>query len=95
MDIQLPNILPLTNIAQLLSILVNLAYFVAGLAFFINLIIGGIQWISSGGDPKSLQSARGRITSAFIGLIIVVAAYAITLIAGQVFGIDIFNFKFK
>lgn len=95
MDIQIPNILPFKNIGSLLTVLVQLVFFVAGLAFFFNLILGGIQWINAGGDQKAMASARGRITSAVIGLIIVVAAYAITIIIGQVFGINIFNYKFK
>ncbi len=95
MDIKIPNILPFNNIGELLTVLVSLAFFVTGLAFFMNLILGGIQWINAGGDQKAMASARGRITSAVIGLIIVVAAYAITRIMGQVFGINIFGFKFK
>lgn len=95
LDIKIPNILSFGNIGELLTVLVNLAFFVTGLAFFVNLLIGGIQWINSGGDPKAMTAARGRITAAVIGLIIVVAAYAITAIAGSVFGINIFGFKFR
>lgn len=92
---QIPNFFGFTNIGQILKSLVNLAFFVAGLAFFANLLIGGIQWINAGGDQKAMQSARGRITNSVIGLIIVVAAYAITLIFAKIFGLNIFGFKFS
>ena len=82
----LPN---LDNLGDIFNILLSLAFFVAGVAMFFNLVIGGIQWISSGGDPKALDSARRRLTNAVVGLIIVVAAYAIALILQQVFGIRI------
>ena len=86
----LKNPLPsLDNLGDIFNILLSLAFFVAGVAMFFNLVIGGIQWISSGGDPKALDSARRRLTNAVVGLIIVVAAYAIALILQQVFGIRI------
>lgn len=37
-----------------------------------------------------MESARGRITNAVIGLVIVVAAFAITLIFTTVLGVNIF-----
>ena len=96
LDLKIPNILPFTNLGQLLQTLLTLAFFVTGVALFFNIIIGGIQWINAGGDPKALTAARTRITNAFIGLIIVVAAYSIGLILEQVFGISIVNgFRFQ
>lgn len=92
----IPNLLGFKNLGELIKVLLQLAYFVAGLALFFNLVIGGIQWINAGGDEKAMSSARRRITNAVIGLIIVVAAAAITAIISQVFGISILEgFKFK
>lgn len=84
------------NLGQILNVLLQLIFFVAGVAMFFSLIFGGIQWITAGGDPKAMDSARRRITNSVIGLVIVVAAYAIALILEQVFGIKIvtgFNFS--
>lgn len=89
MIFQIPNLIPFGNLGELFSVLLALVFFVAGLAFFINLLIGGLQWLSSGGDPKALQSARGRLMNAFVGLIIVVAAFAVALIIEVVLGINI------
>src|SRR3989344_3080598 len=86
---KIPNLPPFTNLGQIFNAILALAFFVAGLAFFITLLIGGIQWITAGGDPKALDSARRRITNALVGLIIVVVAYAIALILEQVLGIRI------
>ncbi len=94
---KIPNPIPeLDNLGDVLNILLGFILFIAGLLMFFNLVIGGIQWITSGGDAKALDSARGRITNSIIGLIIVVAAFAIALILEQVFGINIvsgFNFS--
>jgi hypothetical protein len=90
------NPLGFTNLGQIFSNVLSIIFFLAGLLFFVMLLMGGLQWISAGGDSKALDSARSRITNAFIGLIIVAAAYALAAIVQQVFGINIvsgFNFN--
>lgn len=91
---QIANVTGFDDLGSFLRVLLTLAFFVAGLAMFFNVVIGGIQWINAGGDPKALTSARGRITNSIIGLVIVVAAFSITLIIGSVFGLSIFKFVF-
>src|SRR3972149_8733963 len=85
---------PFENLGPLLSNTLAVIFFFAGLLAFFFIITGGIQWITAGGDAKAAQAARDRITAAVVGLLVVVAAFAITLILGQVFGIDLINFKF-
>ena len=85
---------PFCDLGKLLSNILALLFFFSALLAFLFIIIGGIQWITAGGDKVAAQSARDRITAAVIGLIIVVAAFAITLILGRVLGIDLFNYQF-
>jgi hypothetical protein len=75
----------------LLSGLVKLVLVVAALVFFFVLVIGGIQWILSGGDKAGAETARKRITAALVGLAIVFVAWAIGSLINVLFGIDIFN----
>ena len=70
--------------------LLTLAFIVGALIFFFMFISGAIQWISSGGDKQSLEGARGKITSAIVGLILLFAAYAIIRFLGSFLGVDIF-----
>ena len=81
--------IPFTDLGILIRNILAVLFFAAGLAAFVFLIIGGIQYITAGGDPKAAASARDRITGAIVGLIIVVAAFAIVLILERVFGIRI------
>jgi len=83
------TVTPFADLGDLIGSLVQVALIAAGLLVFIFLIIGGIQYINSGGDKALAEKARDRITYAFIGLVIVVAAYAIALIIQRVFGIQI------
>ena len=82
---------PFTDLGALLSNALIVIFFFSAVLSFIFIVIGGLQWITAGGDKMSAQSARDRITAAVVGLIIVVAAFGITLILTQVFGIPIFS----
>ncbi len=68
------------------------ALFIAGfLLTFFYLILGGISWITAGGDKQKLQEAREKITNALIGLIIVGAAFALSSLVARFFGLDLEN----
>ncbi len=79
------------NIGQIVQGLITLALIVAAVVFFFMLVIGGIRWILSGGDKAQTESARGQITAALIGLVIVFAAWAIASVLGTFFGFDVFT----
>jgi hypothetical protein len=68
---------------------ISLVLIVVSLIFFFILVIGGLKWITSGGDEKKVAAARAQITNALIGLVIVFAAWAIMKLIGTVFGVDI------
>ena len=74
---------------NLLPRLVTLGFIAGVLIFFFMLVMGAIQWISSGGDKQGLEAARGRITNALVGLIILFAAFAIVKLIESFFGISI------
>ncbi len=76
----------------LISTAITLILVLAGIIFFFMLVIGGVQWITSGGDKAKTEGARNQITAALIGLVIVFAAWAIASILGTFFGVEIFNF---
>jgi hypothetical protein len=76
---------------SLISGAVSLVLIVVSLVFFFILVIGGLRWITSGGDEKKVGEARSQITNALIGLAIVFAAWAIMKLIDTVFGINIFG----
>ena len=49
----------------------------AGLAVFIMLLTGGLKYLTSGGDPKAQEQAKGTLTFAVLGLVLIIAAYLI------------------
>ena len=79
----------LTTLARIVSSIIGVFTVAAGIWFLFNFTIGGIQYISAGGDKNTLQGAQQRIQNAFIGLIIVVSGWTILALAGQFIGYDI------
>lgn len=77
---------PLQSITSGISAIIGFLTIVAAIWFLIQFLIGGIAWITSGGDKNKLTEARERLTNAFIGLLVVVAGWAILALAGQFFG---------
>lgn len=79
------------TVPQIISTLIKLTLVVAAVVFFFILVVGGIQWITSGGDKAQTEAARNRITAALVGLVIVFAAWAIIALINTFFHIDIFS----
>jgi hypothetical protein len=67
----------------------------AGIALLIYLILGGFQLMTSGGDPKAIEGAKGKITNALIGFVIIIIAYALVALIGRVLGLGAFGNIFK
>ena len=57
---------------------VNLALWVAGIVAVIVVIIAGINYSLSAGDPANTASAKNAILYSVIGLVIIASAIAIT-----------------
>lgn len=82
---------PVNMINKGISIAIGLATSVAFIYFMFHFFMAGISWLSAGGDQKRVESAGKQIYNAIIGLIIVVAAMAITQLIGGLLGIDVAN----
>jgi uncharacterized membrane protein YtjA (UPF0391 family) len=65
------------TISQAISSVMNLVFFFSLILVLVYLVWGGIQWITSGGDKAGTEAARGKITGAIVGIIIVAVAFAI------------------
>lgn len=79
------------TIGSVVAGLVRVSLVVAAIVFFFILVIGGIKWISSGGDKGQTESARNQITAALVGLVIVFAAWAIIQLVQTFFGINLLD----
>ncbi len=79
----------LEQVTKVISNVVGIMTVAASIWFLFNFLVGGFSWITAGGDKSNLEKARHRMTDAFIGFVIVVAAWIILALMGQFFGYDI------
>jgi hypothetical protein len=63
-----------------------------GIALFIMLIIGGYGFLFAGGDQKKLEKARGTLTAAITGVVVIVVAYLILLTIQKFTGVNVTQF---
>ncbi len=66
---------PLT---QIVGQILNIALGFLGILLLAYLLYAGFLWMTSGGDSKKADAAATMIKNAIIGLIIIVAAFAIS-----------------
>lgn len=62
-----------------------------GIWFIIQIGAGAFQWIASAGEKDALSKAQKRISNAIFGLFVIIFAYALISIVGQIFGFDILS----
>lgn len=74
--------------ANILRIIIPLA----GIAAFVILLLGGFQYITSGGDPKQTQKAQSMITGAIIGIAVTVGIWFLFQFLNAVTGLNLLNF---
>lgn len=84
-----PTNVKIEDIGKLISSAVSVVIIVAGILAFVFLVIGGIEWLTSGGDKTKTEVARNRITAALVGLAIIAASWALMQLVAYFFGIDV------
>jgi len=82
----------LLTFSSFISTVVGVMTIVAFVWFVITFFTGVVSIIGSGGDKQALETAKKKISTAVIGLVITIAAIFIIEIIGQIFGINILSF---
>jgi len=94
-SIDQPDNVRIDQIGTLISAIVSALLVIAALLAFLYLVLGGIQWITSGGDKSGMEAARNKITQAIVGLVIVAAAYAIMILISNFLGISLSSLEIQ
>lgn len=72
-----------SGITGLLTRILQLVFVAGGIWALISFIIAGFQFMTAGGDAKNITKAWDRIWQTFVGLIIIVASFALAALIGQ------------
>lgn len=78
---------PLSSLNVLFQNVITVILGFGGLALFLMLIIGGLKWITAGGDPKAVEAARNTVTWALAGMVLLALAYLILVLIGKFTGV--------
>lgn len=79
-------------VGVLLHNLVIMMLIGSALATLLMLLIGGVRFVISGGDPKRVQQARGTLTYAIVGIVVVFLSFIILRLVSDATGnTDILN----
>lgn len=72
------------KLAEVLSGLLNIAFYFGAFMAFAWLVWGAFQYILASGKKEELAKARERIKWALIGLMVILTAYLIATFAAQI-----------
>jgi len=70
------NVSSLT-LPQMVNQIISIILIVVGVLAIVYLIYGGIQYVTAGGEAEKATKGRTTITNAIIGIVLIVASYAI------------------
>jgi hypothetical protein len=79
------------RLSTIISTLIGVITIIAFIWFVIQFFIAAVQIIGSGGDKAALASARSKLATSVVGVVVVIAAIFFIEIVGTIFGIEILN----
>ncbi|OGY16848.1 MAG: hypothetical protein A2785_03730 [Candidatus Chisholmbacteria bacterium RIFCSPHIGHO2_01_FULL_49_18] len=72
-DADKPN--PLSDLEIIVANIIGSVVALGGIAVFVMLVAGGLMYLTSGGNPESVQKAKRTLTYAVIGIALFVLAW--------------------
>lgn len=66
-----------TDVPTIVGQIIRIVLGFMGLVLVILILVGGFRWMTSGGNEETIKNAKGLMSNAVIGLVIVILAYAI------------------
>lgn len=80
-----------TNIGFLVNVLLRNAFTIAGIIALVGVVIAGFNVVRHAGamEGEKAAQAKGALTAAIVGLVIIVGAYSIIQIVSTIIGYNI------
>jgi hypothetical protein len=76
-----------TDIGSVINRALPFIFAFAGIGLLLMIISAGFSMLTSAGDSKKLDMGKQRLTNGLLGFLIILVAYWVTQILGNVFGI--------
>lgn len=78
-------------VGNIISVVVGLGF----IAMLVLLVMAGFKYLTSGGEPKAIQSAHQTVTWALLGVLFMAIAWLILQLVAGFTGIDVTVFNIK
>lgn len=88
------GVVQITCIIPLITNIIRAVISLGAVALFVMLLVGGFNFLFSGGEQKKLEAARGTVTQAIVGIIIMSVAYLIIKTIELFTGVNITTLQF-
>lgn len=79
------------DIPNIIGAAITFIFVIAVIIAIFFLLLGAVKWIYSGGDKAAIEGARGTITAAVVGLVILFLVFLIFTLLLEFFGFGIEN----
>ncbi len=89
---------PAAGLKEIEDVFKNVISVIVGLGFIamlVMLIMAGIKYLTSGGEPKAIQAAHNTVTWALLGVVFMAIAWLILQLIRAFTGIDVTIFDIK
>ena len=81
------------DLAGIIGAAVTFIFFVAVIVALFYLLFGAVRWVFSGGDKAAIESARGTIVAAIVGLIILFLTFLLINVLLGFFNVNVGDFN--
>lgn len=89
----LQNTATIKGLECLFSNAISAVLALAGIVLFVMFLIGGLRYLTSGGDPKATEAAKGTLTHVIAGLFVLILAFLILKLIETITGVQLTIFK--
>jgi hypothetical protein len=86
---QTPLQSPQNQLERVISTAIGVMTIIAFIWFVIQFFLAAIAIIGSGGDKAALATAKSKLTTSVVGLVVVISAIFLIELIGGIFGINI------
>lgn len=80
-----------TTVGAIISGVLPYVFGAVGLLLLVYFVLGGLQLMTSRGDPKAVSAAQAKITNALIGFVIVLISAGVVVLFGRILGVEVFS----
>ena len=89
------DVAQLSDLEGIFGRVASVAIGLAGVVFFIMLLLGGFKYITAGDEPAKAETAKKTLTTAIIGLVFIALALLFLKVIESITGVTITEFTIR